>query len=302
MIRNSIIKEALRDQLKKTNISDADIQSISKLDLSRKMLTEVNDLSSFSNLESLDLTENCISDLSCISKLYKLKELRVGNDPFLSVEEKAHRKGKNHFEYYTFLDNLKELTHVEFTDTDIDNIEFVEKLSNVVEFWAYSNSITDINPLINCTRLYKAYFFDCPIEDINVCANIPSLCGLAVNETNVSDLSPLKMNIDFSYLDAHGANIKDIKALENMSKMKYLTLAGTYVSNIEPLLKMQEMEWLTLEVGNYLNFDKILDVLPELMGLNTVALNNCDINSTDKKKLQDKMPNIKIRFNEFGVW
>lgn len=275
MIKNLKIQKIVKELLGKKNISKEDVLSIKKLDLSKNNISEVSDLVLFKNLESLIITENSITDLSPISKLVKLKELRAGNDPFISDDEKRNRKGKNHFNDYSFMEDLTNLTHVEFTDTDI-------------------------SPLENCQELYKAYFYDCPIKEIDVCYKLPKLCGLAINETLVSDISALEFKDDFVYLDGHGSQIYDISPIKNMRKMNYLTLAGTCVKDISPLLKMQVMKWLTLEVGDYLDFNQLYEILPRLKGLNTVALNNCNFTYNEKENIKNKMPLVNIRFNEFS--
>jgi len=301
MIQNAIILQAVQEKLGKQAITESDILSITELDLSRKSLFEVSDLSRFRNLEKLLLMENCLCDLSPISELVSLKELRAGNDPFLPDDEKAARKGKNHFDDYAFLRKLTNLTHVEFTDTDIENIAFVAMLPNVVEFWAYSNPIRDVSPLTHCPKLYKAYFYDCPITDISVCRQLPALCGIAVNSTGVSDLSPLKGHDDFTYLDAHDSRVTDISAVRAMTKMSYLTLAGTKVTDITPLLPMQKLQWLTLEVKNYLSFGQLMQVLPKLRKLKSVALHNCDLTKSQRLRLKLRMPLKKIKFNAHGA-
>ena len=301
MIKNLKILKSVQEQLGKGNILKEDILSIKKLDLSKREIDNVSDLAQFKNLESLILTENSITDLSPIAELINLKELRAGNDPFIYEEEKRNRKAKNYFNDFSFLEKLTKLTHVEFTDTDINSIEFVSKLPNLIEFWAYCNPIKDISPLESCQELHKAYFYDCPIKEIDVCIKLPKLCGLAINETLVSDISALEGKNDFVYLDGHGSQIWDILPIKNMKKMNYLTLAGTRVKDISPLLKMQAMKWLTLEVGEYLDFDQVNEILPELKGLNTVALNNCKFTYKEKEDIKNRMPAVNIRFNEFSA-
>lgn len=293
IIKNAIIFKTVQELLKKDNPTQEDLLSIKELDLQRKNLTEVNDLEIFVNLEKLNLTENCLSDLNSIKDLIHLKELRAGNDPFISDEEKTNRKGKNHFVNYSFLENLKNLTHVCFTDTDIDNVDFVCMLPNVIEFWAYCNPLKNIDPIILCQKLKKAYFYACTqINDISVCKKIPSLDGLAINATGVSDISPLCEHNNFIYLDAHDAKIRDISPVKNMVEMIYLTLAGNFVTDITPLLKMQKMKSLTLEIKDYLTFDQIDKILPELKGLKTVELNKCDFTKEQEEELKSKMPYI----------
>ena len=92
-----------------------------------------------------------------------------------------------------------------------------------------------------------------------------------------------------------------VRFLENMTEMVYLTLVDNSVTNIKPLLKMQKMQWLTLEVGEYLNLDKLMNVLPSLKALKTVALHNCSFTENEMKMLQDKMSDREIRFNGYGA-
>ena len=303
MINNKVILKAVQEQLGKDIIMKDDILSITKLDLSKKSLTEVSDLRQFGNLETLILTENCLVDLSPISELTSLKELRAGNDPFLSDKEKAARKGKNHFEDYSFLKKLTNLTHVCFTDTDIDNIEFVRKLPNLLEFWAYSNPIKDISPLEYCRKLYKVYFFNCPITDISVCERLPELCGIAINCTGVSDLTPIKNHVDFTYLDAHDAKVFDLSPIKDMRKMIYLTLENNHITDITPLLEMQELKWLTLGANRGLSFDNIISVVPNLKGLVKLSFAGneyvgIEYSDEQKKNLEEKLPLCEIKYTE----
>ena len=103
MIGNEIIRKVVIEQIGKDKVTEADVLSLKELDLSGQGLFEVDDISRFRNLEKLNLTENCLSELSCISELKGLKELRIGNDPFLSNEEKA-ACGDNDCFFYKSID------------------------------------------------------------------------------------------------------------------------------------------------------------------------------------------------------
>ncbi len=303
MIKNEIILNTVQQLLQKDKLCNDDILSVTELDLSKKGLLEISDLKHFVNLRKLNLQENRLSDLSPLANLVNLRNLVAGNDPFLSEEEKAARKGKNHYTDYSFLSNLSYLEYVDFTDTDISDISFVSHMPWILEFSAYSNPISDISPLSACPKLQKAYFYDCLIDDISVARELPDLTGLALNECkHFSDLSPIASRTAFKYLDIHGTSVSSISHLCDMEDMLYLTLAGTKVSDITPLQKMQQLKWLTLEVANILSFEHILSVLPTLSGLDIVALHNWQYSDEQASLLQQAMPSVKLRFNEFGVW
>lgn len=202
----------------------------------------------FRNLKNLNLCENCLSDLSPLSGLTELERLCAGKDPFLSDGEKAARKGKNHFTDYAFLKNLINLADVDFTDTDITDIEYACYLPNVREFRAYSNPITDVSPLEGCKKLYRAYFYNCPITDISFVRTLPddTFGGIAINETGVSDITPLKGKYSLDYLDAHNSMVEDLSVLRGMNRLRYCTLSFTKVRDLSPLCGLEGFGWLTL--------------------------------------------------------
>lgn len=139
------IFQVVREQLGKDELTREDILAVTKLELNKMELTDedIKVLAEFHNLEWLSLADNLLTDLSPIAELTNLKELYCMNDPFLPEEEKAKLKGKNRFTDFSFLRNLTNLTHLNVTYTDIDNIEFVRMLPNLTHFWAYSNPIHD---------------------------------------------------------------------------------------------------------------------------------------------------------------
>jgi internalin A len=302
VIKNVTIQKVVQDLLGKDVVTEEDILSIKELDLERKDLTEISDLAQFVNLEKLILTENCLSDLSPIKGLVHLRELVAGNAALgdLSEEEKEKRKikGKNHFVDFSFLERLENLTHVSFSDADIENINFVSMLPNLIEFRAESNPIKSIDPLISCQKLEVAFFSFCPITDINVFRNITTLNSITICDTDVSDISPLEGHNDFTFLLADDAKITDITPLKDMVEMVFLTLSGNHVTDITPLLKMQKLHSLALEVKDNLTFEQIVSILPEIKSFTeseyscNVTLYNCDFTDEQKENLKVKMPSV----------
>jgi internalin A len=295
-VMNPAIRQAVCEALGKADLSREDILSVTDLKLNGLELTDVSDLAQFDNLEKLELNDNLLTDLSPLSGLTRLRELRAGNDPFLPEEQKAARKGKNVIKDFSFLKDLKSLTHIGFTDTDLTGIGFVEMLPNLEHLWAYSNPLDDISPMGACKKLRKAYFYDCPVTDISVCGSMPQLEGIAINCTQVSDLSPLRECLGLTYLDAHDARISDVSPISDLVQMNYLTLEGNRLADITPLLGMQVMKWLTIGGNSGLSFDAMFSVVTQLRGL--VELNTAGTDLTDDQKaaLEKAMPWCKMKY------
>ncbi len=294
LIQNNIILQAVQEKLQKTNITEADILSITELNLSRKNLFDVSDLARFRNLVSLDLVENCLTDLSPLADLTGLRVLKAGNDPFLSDEDKAKRLGTNHFADYSFLKDLVNLADVDFTCTGDDSIEYTRYLPGVEEFRAYCNPIRDISPLKYCRKLHQAYFFECPITDISVYRELPDTFGIAVNCTGVSDLTPLRGKTGFSYLDAHDAQIEDISTLADFEAMRYVTLARNHIRDFSPL-RGKTVGWLTLS-ENPADKAHLLDVIKAMRILHSLEIVGYGFTEAEKALLEEMQPGCHITF------
>ncbi len=296
LIQNETILHTVQEKLQKIDITEADILSVTELNLSRKNLTDVSDLERFTNLANLDLVENCLTDLSPLAGLKNLRRLAAGNDPFLSEEDRAKRLGINHFTDYRFLKTLTNLVDVDFTATGDNNIEYAQYLPNVEEFRAYCNPITDISPLIHCKKLHQSYFYDCPITNIGVYRHLPDTFGIAVNCTGVSDITPLAGKKNFSYLDAHDAEIEDISPLADFEAMRYVTLSRNKIRDFSPL-RGKTIGWLTLS-GNPVDKGHLLDVLGTMQVRNDLEVVGYDFTEQEKAYLEEKQPKCHITFEE----
>ncbi len=292
IIKNAAINEAVCEKLQKSVLTEADILAVTELDLQRMNLTDIDDLARFTNLESLNLIENCLTDLSPLSELVKLRVLKAGNDPFLSDEDKAKRRGINHFTDYTPLKSLTRLIDVDFTATGDDNIDYCEFLPLVEEFRAYSNPIRDISSLICCKNLRQAYFYDCPITDISVYRSLTHTVGLAMNCTKVSDITPLSGKVDFSYLDAHDALVEDISPLADFENMRWVTLAGNKIRDFSPL-RGKTVGWLTLSY-NPAEKEHLLDVLGTMRVVNALEIQGYGFTEEEKAELERRMSGCDI--------
>ena len=70
---------------------------------------------------------------------------------------------------FSALASCKNLSSIDFSNSDIQNISFVEYLPSLGYCELSNNKISDLSPLTNCKNLYGLYVDGNPIDDLGVC-------------------------------------------------------------------------------------------------------------------------------------
>ncbi len=112
---------------------------------------------------------------------------------------------------------------------------------------------------------------DKQIEDISGIETLSNLKELYLTGTNVSDISKLKGLTNLQQLSLTGTNVRDISALKELTNLKRLDLAFTEIkdiSDLKGLINLQELELTAVKISD-----------------------------TDKKTLENALPNCKINFS-----
>ena len=178
------------------------------------------------NLKTLDLPHNNISDISALSTLTNLYWLRLGSN-------------------------------------NISDISPLATLTNLNTLYLHNNHISDISALSTLTNLYWLDLGSNNISDISALSTLTNLYWLDLGSNNISDISPLSTLINLKTLHLGGNNISDISALSTLTNLAWLRLSSNNISDISALSTLTNLKTLDLSY-NPLNQEAIRAHIPAM--------------------------------------
>jgi serine/threonine protein kinase len=201
---------------------------LESLDLSGKNLTDSDliDLKWMTNLRSLDLRENKITDCSLFSDLNKLENLCVSDNDITDISSLSK------------LENLKALDL--FDNKLLTDFTAVYQLKKLEELHIgatnnnyYEIDISGIKELenLNTLQVERLHF-----SDFGPISTLKNLTKLTLTYTSTSDISQLFKLNNLTELTMQNNKIDDISALSELKSLSYLNLSGNWtVTDLSPL-------------------------------------------------------------------
>ena len=158
-------------------------------------------LSGLTKLESLNLYENRITDLSPIARLTNLRTLDIS----------ANRI------------------------TDL-RLRPVIELPNLTALSAGDIGLTDLSPLVGLVNLQILELARNDIADLSPLVGLVNLQVLDLARNDIADLSPLAGLVNLQYLDLWRNQIEDLSPLAGLVRLQDLDLSGNQIEDLSPLL------------------------------------------------------------------
>lgn len=118
----------------------AALTQLQTLMLKQDNISDISSLGTLVNLETFDVAGNQIDDVSVIQGMTKLKNLNVSSNELQNVE---------------VLKDLEGLESIDISDNQIKALPDMSRLTRVTSFCAADNQLTDVEPLKDLTRLVK---------------------------------------------------------------------------------------------------------------------------------------------------
>ena len=173
---------AIRTALGKASgdpISPAEMATLPHLEASEAEIRSLTGLELATNLTSLNLWDNRVSNISVVSGLTNLTWLTLGDNSISDISPLA---------------GLANLTYLNLDINTISDISALTGLTNLEELFFSNNSISDISALAGLTNLNNLSFIYNSISDISPLAGLANLTYLNFYGNSISDISPLVAN------------------------------------------------------------------------------------------------------------
>ena len=241
------------------------------------------------NLRTLEIRNVSINNFSPLAEIKSLKELSICNvkgspkapdtDNNIRTQNAAEaipvsfKTLKKVDGLENAIGELKNLNWLTITGLNVNNIDFLQKLTKLEYLEVLNMNVSDISPMKGLVNLQTLKLFMAKVTDISPLASLKELRHLNLENTQLSDVEPLRNLTKLEYLDLRATKITSIEPLKNLVNLKYLDICSTRVKDLGPLSKLKNLEMLKVLSG----FGFILSV--ELKELQK-ALPNLEINSS----------------------
>ncbi|MEN0036034.1 MAG: hypothetical protein AAGC78_03160 [Cellvibrio sp.] len=163
--------------------------------------------------------------------------------------------------------DLEKLQQLDATQTNIQWLDGLEYAKNLKSLHITSNHITNLRPLATLQIEYL-YLSQNPItnEQLAFLSKMP-LRTLALDRTQVTDITPLANNKQLEYLSIGFSLIQDLSPLQSLANLTTLNAANSSVTDITPLLSQGLAKLSSVGLGGCLKtrgFSRALPVVDAL--------------------------------------
>lgn len=287
------------------------LTELTSLKLANNEITELDFLTPLEKLVSLDLSNNQISDITPLAQLKKLRTLHLDNNdikdfsPLYDLSELTMLTIGGIEVSQSQIKELKTrlpgcLIYNDEANTDIVEVHLGGKTfkSDVTKLDLSDCSITNLSALSVCTSLEELRLSGNYIRDIGPLLDIPKLRVLDLSNNMISDIRPLMSMTTLEHLNLAGNKISSITALSQLKQLKELVLNGNDIDGTQNLAKLSALKILGLKDTGISDAD--LERLYNLKKLTVLALeNNPDITESGVNQLKKKLPRCKVTHSEF---
>ncbi|MFB2897378.1 leucine-rich repeat domain-containing protein [Aerosakkonemataceae cyanobacterium BLCC-F50] len=209
------------------------LMSRTKLNLHCNQITDLNPLSTLTNLTELYLHNNQITDINPLSTLTNLSKLNIRLNQIVD---------------YLPLSVLTNLTELYLEANEIKDLKLLSTLTNLTKLYLEVSQIKDLSPLSTLSNLTELYLHNNQITDLSPLSTLTNLTELYLHNNQIKDLSPLSTLSNLTYLYLEGSQITDLSPLQSLNSLEYceiynVTLPKKYFL---PLQKWQS-KWILEE-------------------------------------------------------
>jgi Leucine-rich repeat (LRR) protein len=214
------------DSVQLTDIQN--VMAINAIDLSAENgLQNLEPLAQLADLQSLNLANTTITDLSALRNLTGLVDLNLSNT---KVQDISPLK---------YSDNLVSLN---INHTPVTEIAVLERMAKLERLEMRNTDVTDFTPLANVPLLKYLDIKNTRIISLAPVSTLTNLTELNVSGTTVDDLAPLSTLKGLSTLSLDSTRIYNIAALSSLENLVTLSINYTTIGDLSSLQGLKKLE------------------------------------------------------------
>lgn len=209
-----------------------------ELDLRGLEIKDINFLSEYTHLVSLDLSENSmLTDISALSNLTSINNLRLSGTGVTDI---------------SVLKDLKSLAKLDLSNTNVKDISALSEIENIVDLkLSWNKYLTDISSLLRLKKLTNLDLsWNSNLRDISALSDHKNLKYLDLTGTDITDINPLSGLFHLIKLDLSSTSISDISALSDLYNLENLDLSSTSIRSVAALSGLTHLTKLNLRETN----------------------------------------------------
>ena len=254
------LETEVREHLAKPfgDITRADMATLTVLSVDSTEIVNLAGLEYATNLYSLGLPDNRVSDLSPLAGLLSLTYLRLIGNPISDLSPLA---------------GLVNLTELILSETQITDLSPLSGLVNLIKLEAEGNRAADLSPLATLTKLEWLDLQRNRIQDVAPLAGLINLEFLYLDANQITDVSALAWLPNLRTLTLSQNGFSDLSSLATLSKLEMLSLRENAIRNLSPLTGLGALSNLRI------SSNQITDISPlaELAQLEVLSLDENEI-------------------------
>jgi len=270
MFPDAGLERAIREALNKPTgeITIADLQTITELDISGRVLVSLQGLQYATNLTKLIADHNNLTELESIRGLVNIATLDVSYNQLTSI---AAASGMRRLRYFDGASNR--LADIEparnWTELEEFNISYNRKLGE---------EPLDITPVENLVRLKALGISGLQLKHIKPLYKLVNLEILFADHNQLTDIEPSRGLINLIGFDVSDNLLTGIPWVSRMNKLKYFDVSSNRLTDLESVRNLTDLEALNISSNRRPGEDP-LDITPleNLVRLKALAANGLQL-------------------------
>ncbi|CAL6006724.1 Conserved_hypothetical protein [Hexamita inflata] len=244
----------------------------------RQNIIQIGILSFFTNLTSMDVSDNAIHDIQPLAELKQLRQLIINSnyiDDITSISQLTNlielNMSKNLINNISHLKNLHQLIDLDISDNQVDNVDSLEKLLQLQFLNVRENEIKNISVFSKLIKLQTLNIDLNNIDDISVVKWMKNLEQIDFSENSLTiSIIPVFNLLQLTEIYLCKVHLTDIYQIQQLQCLQTIIMRENQIIDLSPISTLLLLE--TLDVSQ----NQIIDVSPlaKLTQLNYLIISN----------------------------